>query len=368
MLNKLTFFAILLSGCLNISGQEPSPSPSPERYTVQGYSGAVNGSGPTKGAISGGVLNGKAAALPPPVYPRSAMAVRAEGAVAVQVLIDEEGKVISASAVSGNPLLRAAAVAAAKGARFSPTKLDGRPVKVSGIIVYNFVGPEKPEQIVMGLGYDLADGEITRSLSVDAIKRSIPSGWQEEKLLLEKIAARAGKYEKENPAKFEMEDKPEPPAKPELRGEKIGVNSPPGDPNTGTSYTGPISTTNRYTIVGRSDGHSTQEKGTVNISPETSADLAELQKMIIQRFAGNEMASWYFRYGQTLAALRGPISDETRFSTAIRDLRVLIANIPASADNIRPRLDKLVVAAEAAHSDVSMRPELLALITESRSR
>jgi TonB family protein len=55
------------------------------------------------------------------------------------VLIDENGNVISASAASGNPLLRAAAVAAARGAKFSPTKLSGQPVKVQGIITYNFV-------------------------------------------------------------------------------------------------------------------------------------------------------------------------------------------------------------------------------------
>ena len=59
--------------------------------------------------------------------------------MAVQVLIDESGRVVSASAVSGHPLLRAAAVSAAQGARFSPTLLSGQAVKVSGVITYNFV-------------------------------------------------------------------------------------------------------------------------------------------------------------------------------------------------------------------------------------
>ncbi len=91
--------------------------------------------------ISGGVLNGKAISLPKPPYPPAAKAVRASGSVSVQVLIDENGSVVSASAVSGHPLLRAAAAAAARGARFSPTKLSGQPVKVSGVITYNFVAP-----------------------------------------------------------------------------------------------------------------------------------------------------------------------------------------------------------------------------------
>ncbi len=92
-----------------------------------------------RGAISGGVLNDKALSLPKPPYPPIAKAVKASGTVIVQVLVDEEGNVVSAHAVSGHPLLQTAALAAAKQAKFAPTKLSGRPVKVSGIIKYNFV-------------------------------------------------------------------------------------------------------------------------------------------------------------------------------------------------------------------------------------
>lgn len=94
---------------------------------------------PAPKTVSGGVLNGKATSLPKPAYPAAAKAVRASGAVSVQVLIDESGRVVSASAVSGHPLLRSAAVGAAQGARFSPTMLSGQAVKVSGVITYNFV-------------------------------------------------------------------------------------------------------------------------------------------------------------------------------------------------------------------------------------
>jgi protein TonB len=59
--------------------------------------------------------------------------------VVVEIIVGEGGCVISAHAVSGHPLLRAAALAAAYGARFSPTRLSGEPVKVSGFITYNFV-------------------------------------------------------------------------------------------------------------------------------------------------------------------------------------------------------------------------------------
>ena len=89
--------------------------------------------------VSGGVLNGKAASLPKPPYPPAARAIRASGAVNIQVLIDTDGSIFSAEAVSGHPLLRQVSRTAACMASFSPTQLSGTPVKVSGVIVYNFV-------------------------------------------------------------------------------------------------------------------------------------------------------------------------------------------------------------------------------------
>jgi TonB family protein len=89
--------------------------------------------------ISGGVLNGKAISKPQPAYPAMAKAVKASGTVTVQITIDESGNVITARAVSGHPLLQPSAVAAARQAKFSPTKLNGQPVKVTGVITYNFV-------------------------------------------------------------------------------------------------------------------------------------------------------------------------------------------------------------------------------------
>ncbi len=85
-----------------------------------------------------GVINGKATNLPKPVYSSAAKAVNVQGQVSVRVLIDEDGNVVSANAVSGHPLLKASAVSAARRARFSPTLLSGTPVKITGTIIYNF--------------------------------------------------------------------------------------------------------------------------------------------------------------------------------------------------------------------------------------
>ena len=88
--------------------------------------------------VSGGVLNGKALNLPKPDYPADARNAHATGTVVVQVTVDEAGNVIAAHAVSGHPLLQQVSVNAAFQAKFSPTSLMGEPVKVTGVITFNF--------------------------------------------------------------------------------------------------------------------------------------------------------------------------------------------------------------------------------------
>lgn len=90
------------------------------------------------GEIRGGILNQRARLLPIPEYPQSAKDMNAGGTVMVRVTVDEEGNVISASAISGHPLLKEAALNAAKEAKFPPTLLEDKPVKVTGMLVYNF--------------------------------------------------------------------------------------------------------------------------------------------------------------------------------------------------------------------------------------
>ncbi len=89
--------------------------------------------------VSKGVITGLATYLPKPVYTEIAKRARAQGSVSVQVLIDETGRVISAKAMTGSPFLAPEAQKAAMQARFAPTLLSNQPVKVSGVITYNFV-------------------------------------------------------------------------------------------------------------------------------------------------------------------------------------------------------------------------------------
>ncbi|MEP6903058.1 MAG: energy transducer TonB [Actinomycetota bacterium] len=163
----------------------------------------------TPKSISGGVLNGKATSLPKPAYPAAAKAVRAQGAVNVQVTIDESGNVISATAVSGHPLLRAASVTAARQAKFSPTTLQGQAVKVTGVIVYNFAlpkemssaTPDSVKLIPMGLVMfltalkDLPTDDETNQILRD-LGNEIPAGMKAEKAQFDKLARAKSASEK----------------------------------------------------------------------------------------------------------------------------------------------------------------------------
>lgn len=143
--------------------------------------------------VSGGVLNGKAKSLAKPTYPSAARAVNAEGAVSVQVVIDEEGNIASANAISGHPLLRQAAEQAALESKFAPTSLSGQPVRVTGIITYNFVAGAAAQNWVK-TGYDLASYEkfsASNSYGLDSLSAKFPVEWTNEREQLKQLQTMA---------------------------------------------------------------------------------------------------------------------------------------------------------------------------------
>ena len=93
---------------------------------------------PPDGAVLGGVLNDIAVNLPIPEYPEPAKAENASGTVTVEVVVNERGAVVASSVVSGPQPLWSAAGAAARQARFDPPLKDGKPVKVAGVLTFDF--------------------------------------------------------------------------------------------------------------------------------------------------------------------------------------------------------------------------------------
>ena len=106
----------------------PTPTPPPTNTPAR----PIDRSQP----IEGGILNGKAIELPDPVLAPGTP--RLGGKVRVRVLVDETGKVVSAEIEDGRIELRRAALEAARKARFPPTLLEGQPIKVTGLLTYQF--------------------------------------------------------------------------------------------------------------------------------------------------------------------------------------------------------------------------------------
>jgi TonB family protein len=116
----------------------PPPPPPPPPAIAPSAPSVSGAEAPKKLNLSGGVLQGSAIRKVQPAYPPIAKAAQAEGAVQVQVSINEIGEVAGAQVVSGHPLLREAALDAARQWQFKPTELGGQPVKVQGVLTFNF--------------------------------------------------------------------------------------------------------------------------------------------------------------------------------------------------------------------------------------
>lgn len=108
-------------------------------YKIKNPNVATSDNSAMPKVITEGVLNGRAISLPKPPYPPEARNSGTSGTVVVEVTISETGKVIEAKALSGAFVLYNAALLAARQARFLPTIFEGRAVKITGTINYNFL-------------------------------------------------------------------------------------------------------------------------------------------------------------------------------------------------------------------------------------
>jgi hypothetical protein len=89
--------------------------------------------------VNVGVMNSRARSLTKPAYPSAAKKAGVAGRVEIQILIDEEGNVLEAKAISGPSVLRSPALSAALQSTFNPVKVGDKPVRAFGTIIYNFI-------------------------------------------------------------------------------------------------------------------------------------------------------------------------------------------------------------------------------------
>lgn len=87
-------------------------------------------------SVDDGIVNARVSSWVLPPYPSGAHVTQQ---ILVYVNVSDQGKVLSANAFCGDPLLRKAAVDAALRAGFKPKLVNGRATQFYGILIYDFV-------------------------------------------------------------------------------------------------------------------------------------------------------------------------------------------------------------------------------------
>lgn len=305
--------------------------------------------------ISGGVVNGKAITLVRPPYPAAARAVNASGSVKVQVLIDYEGNVISAVAVSGHPLLYSVSVKAALASKFSPTFLQGQPVKVSGIIVYNFVGSTAPKTL-SEVGFTLGILEkaetVPFSISINELADNLPAEWTEEKSKFMDFYAENNNFSSDD-------------------AKKTPASKTKSSKNKSKNY----ETRNRDrapVIMGMAlkaePSTSTMTIGPKELSPERSKISAELIGMIEKRLETDTNLSWKFKTGTVLGRIAAQNNDEMKLQAEASNLSKFIATAPADVSALKKEnMGKLLVLLQSGNITEERKVQIKTLANSLKS-
>ena len=291
--------------------------------------------------INGGVLNSKSTQLVKPPYPAAAKAVNASGAVNVQVTIDEEGNVIAASAVSGHPLLRAASVEAAQASKFSPTLLSGQPVKVTGIIVYNFVTDMSLTQIGFAIG--TATGNYNASFPANTIRFSLPGDWTDARQFAESLV---------NKQNFERTEQTKASITAERQNSEAVKHSEAaktGEPRRGVVTVAgdrvePIEVKERYELL-----------------------LGSLSEAIKNHLSGSEAEKWRFALAVAAGKTHAQIEDDVKLRQNLADRKRFITNAPPNASSdLLAELQKIAVLDDDSELDAADKAKIEAFVIRLR--
>ncbi|MEK7856359.1 MAG: hypothetical protein AAB288_09735, partial [Acidobacteriota bacterium] len=219
--------------------------------------------------------------------------------------------------------LRAAAMEAAKGATFSPTLLQGEPVKVTGVITYNFIGTVTMASIGYEIAFAERSGAFTQYLHPRSLAARLPEDWADERIVLEGLA-------------FEQSEVPA------VKVEKA---------KTTDSRDG-----NKFTVIGDSSGIYKTGKLT-----QSSLDsVRQLQQNIRARLVADQKNEWHFRVGTTLGNFAAEINDTNKTSFNVAEIEQLAANASGNSNpNIVTALTKLAALAKTQDGSTESRQMLV---------
>jgi TonB family protein len=274
--------------------------------------------------INGGVVNSKATQLVKPAYPAAAKAVNASGAVNVQITIDENGDVSEAAAMSGHPLLRSAAVDAARASKFAPTLLSGQPVKVTGVVVYNFVAGMNLEQIGFALGEAAASSRFSDNYRLAQIESALPSDWTDSKAIAESLG---------NKQNWER--------KQQIKARIAAAQQNPEELRKATGIQG-------VAVIG-------SQKEPVDVKESYDALVDSLTESIKNHLSADESKKWFFMLGQQFGKIHAQIEDENKLRQNLAELRQFAATAPTSisSSDLFAGVQKLATLADDGELDAA---------------
>ena len=174
-----------MSGALTVFSQNsvPVPRDSPELKGNQTAPEEVYKVGEVRGNIKR-----KAIYLPKPVFSREALEAGADGTVKVEVVLDAEGNVVAAKAISGHPLLYPSAEETARKTKFRRADTTDPNATETGVLTYNFAIAKASW---LKIGYDLAIIQkipTLRPFNAPRIARAFQPEWLDEMKMLDQLA------------------------------------------------------------------------------------------------------------------------------------------------------------------------------------
>jgi TonB family protein len=291
---KVFSFLLLILGAGSVFSQNPAP------VLKDGTLGAPDET--YKVDDVRGNIKRRAIYLPKPPYPREALEAGADGAVKVEVVLDREGKVVSAKAISGHPLLQTAAEETARKTMFRRSEAADPNAAETGVIVYNFA-IEKMSWLK--IGYDLAVIQkipTLRPLLVPRIAKAFQPDWTGELEMLGKLAEmRRAEVEAENGSV--TDDKP------------VLIQKP-------------VQTTNSTTQISRKTELRVQIPIPNPPTPERIALAQNLTASLASRLGGDEANLWRFNTGVNLARALGVFRIPNEGRNAAQILRQALETAP----------------------------------------
>ena len=330
-ISSIFVFAFVFAfSSINFFSQTTAPKDAPVLKDETSSGGAAENF--TIGDVKG-LVNAKAVYLAKPVFPMGAREAGAEGAVRVEITIDEEGNVISAAAVSGHQLLKAAAEDAARRTIFRITRdAGGNPVKTSGILVYNFAVQKSGWAKI---GYDLASLEKVRLLPIQipVIAKALPPEWTSEREMLAQLE------------EISRREPPTPPpglirAEPPLQLTRDRMNLPNG--------TTAKSATSEYRLI--------------LPAPPTAEQISVSQNLITalqSRLGSDEKSLWQFDLGVKLSRALQLYRNPNESANAAQITKQAAENAPPSVSpEVIAELQKLTTIFEREKRTIDTRNEI----------